>query len=73
MSRRPSMSPTAQVRAQRRKLRQLMHDVAEFARQKKAEALAELVAELDEPMPRADQGVVIEARIVGNEVIVDGD
>jgi hypothetical protein len=68
MSRRPSMSPTAQVRAQRRKLRQLMQDVAEFARQKKAEAIEE---GLFDPAP-ATGGRVLEAHIAGGEIIVDG-
>jgi hypothetical protein len=45
-----------------------MKDVAEFARQKKAEALAE---GLFDPIEIADGGRVLEGRIDGDEVILD--
>jgi hypothetical protein len=45
--------------------------LAEIARLQ--QMAARLLAEFDEPMPGVDQGVVIEGRIEGDRVIVDGD
>jgi hypothetical protein len=47
MSRRPSTSPVALVRRQRRELRELMAHVSAVARQRMAEAIAEGL--FDEP------------------------
>ena len=55
-------------RARRRALKAEMVREIERLRAMAARALAEL----DEPLPRADQGVVIEGRIAGNEIVVDG-
>jgi hypothetical protein len=62
------MSPARTSARERRELRRLMKDVAEFARQKKAEAIAE---GLFDPAP-ATGGRVLEGHIAGNEIIVDG-
>jgi hypothetical protein len=61
------MSAATRTRQQRRELRRLIKDVAEFARQKKAEALAE---GLFDPAP-ATGGRVLEGRVEGDRVIVD--
>ena len=56
-------------RARRRALkREMVRDAEKVRRQ-----LAELVAELDEPMPGAEHAVVLEGHIEGDQVIVDGD
>jgi hypothetical protein len=68
MSRGPIMSAATRTRQQRRELRRLMKNVAEFARQKKAEALAE---GLFDPA-LATGGRVLEGRVEGDEIIVDG-
>src|SRR5258708_36732399 len=74
MSRGPIMSAATRTRQQRRELRRLMKDVAEVARQKKAEALAEgLFDPIPTPTaPEASTGQVLEGHIEGDKVIVDG-
>ncbi len=51
-----------------------MKDVAEFARQKKAEALAEGLFDPipTQTAPEASTGQVLEGHIEGDKVIVDG-
>jgi hypothetical protein len=56
-------------RAYRRYLRAEMVRVAAFVEREVRLGLAVL----DEPMPGAEHGVVIEGRIEGDRVIVDGD
>jgi hypothetical protein len=54
-------------RARRRALkREMVRDAEKVRRQ-----LAELVAELDEPMPGAEHAVVIEGRIIGDEIVTE--
>jgi hypothetical protein len=63
MSRRSVMTPRARKMAMKREM------LAEIARLQ--QMAARLLAEFDEPIPGADQGVVIEGHISGNEIVVD--
>jgi hypothetical protein len=69
MSRRPIMSAAARTRARRRALRAEMARVAAFVEREVRLGLAVL----DEPMPGADQGVILEARIIGDEIITEAE
>jgi hypothetical protein len=63
------MTPAARRRAQKRELKKEMARVAEFVFREVRAGLAVL----DEPLPGADQGVVIEGRIVGDAIITEAE
>jgi hypothetical protein len=67
---RPRNTALARTRAERRELRQLMAHVSAVVHQRMAEAIAEGL--FDGPAMDAVPGVVIEGRIEGDQVIVDG-
>ena len=62
----PARTLTRERRARARR-RELKREMARLA----AELARLALAELDAPTPRADRDVVIEARIIGDEIITD--
>jgi hypothetical protein len=69
MSRRPSNSAAAVTRRQRKRLRAELDRVSEIAARRLQEAIAEGL--FDAPMPGAERGPVLEARVEGHRVVID--
>jgi hypothetical protein len=59
------MTAAARRRAQRRELRKEIARLLKLAE--------EGLALLDEPMPGADQGVILEARIIGDKIVTEAE